>query len=65
MTRQDLDHPTFEGIAQLVLEVPRPNNHVRMIVNDTLPWIADQALAFHAWSDEEIISFHLSALEGR
>lgn len=59
----DVDHATFEGIANLVLEVPYSNNHVRMIVNDTLPWAADQALSFHGWSDEEIITFHMDFLE--
>ncbi|WP_049735777.1 hypothetical protein [Rhizobium ecuadorense] len=58
----DLDRTTFEGIVDLVLEVPYPNNHVRMIVNDTLPWTADQALAFHGWSDEKIITFHIDIL---
>lgn len=59
----DLDRATFEGIADLVLEIPYPNNHVRMIVNDTLPWTADQALSFNGWSDQEIITFHVNALE--
>ncbi|MGO6812196.1 hypothetical protein ACCS61_32375 [Rhizobium ruizarguesonis] len=40
----DIDHATLEGIADLVLEVLYSNNHVRMIVNDALPWTADQAL---------------------
>jgi hypothetical protein len=59
----NLDCATFEGIADLVLEVPYSNNHVRMVVNDTLPWTADQALFFHKWSDEEIITFHMDILE--
>lgn len=59
----DADHATFEGIANLVLEVPYSNNDVRMIVNDTLPWAADQALSFHGWSDEDIITFHMDFLE--
>jgi len=63
MRRHDPDHPTFEGIADRVLEVLYSANHIRMIVNDTLPWTADQALAFHGWSDEEIIAFHLDTLE--
>jgi hypothetical protein len=63
MRCQDPDHPTFEGIFERVLEFPYSTNRVRMIINDTLPWTADQALAFHSWSNEEIIAFHLDALE--
>ena len=63
MSRQDIDYPTFEGIADRVVEFLYLANRVRMIVNDTLPWTAEQALAFHGWSDEEIIAFHLDALE--
>lgn len=59
----NLDRATFEGIADLVLEVPYSNNHIRMVVNDILPWTADQALSFHKWSDEEIITFHMDILE--
>lgn len=59
----DVDYTKSEGIADLVLEVPYSDNHVRMIVNDTLPWTADQALSFHGWSDEEIVTFHMDFLE--
>jgi hypothetical protein len=59
----DIDHATFEDIADFVRELPYSNNHVRMIVNDTLPWTVDQALSFHGWTDEEIMTFHLAILE--
>jgi hypothetical protein len=62
MRHQVPDH-FFEGIADRVLEVSYPNNHVRMIINDTLPWTAHQALTCHTGSDEETIASHLDALE--
>jgi hypothetical protein len=34
-----------------------------MIINDTLPWTADEALTRHTRSDEETIASHLDALE--
>lgn len=63
MSRHDIDCPTFEGIGDRVVEFNYSGNRVRMIVNDTLPWTADQALAFLGWSDEEIIAHHLDVLE--
>lgn len=54
-----------EGISDLVLEVPYPNGHVRMVMNDTLPWTSNEALMppFVSRSDAEIQAFHIEAIE--
>ena len=54
-----------EGISDLVLEVPYQNGHVRMVINDTLPWTFKEALTppFVSWSDTKVQVFHIEAIE--
>ena len=56
-------HHTREGVSNRVLEVPYQHGHVRVVINDTLPWTHKEALTFHSWSNEEIITLHLEAIE--
>jgi len=65
MKNREPNHRAQEGISDLVLEVPYQNGHVRMVINDTLPWISKEALTppFVSWSDAEVEAFHIEAIE--